>query len=110
MNIKLSLIMLSLIGAVVVLGCRGKNGDRGPLGPGSTITTYTGTISSTYETVSAPALVQDSMVDVRVSSETNKWIWTDYHTLDYSAKTVGFDTNLPGIIGGTYKVLVQNPS
>jgi hypothetical protein len=50
------------------------------------------------------------MVDVRVSSETNKWIWTDYHTLDYSAKTVGFDTNLPGIIGGTYKVLVQNPS
>ncbi len=84
------------------------------MGPGGTFTFYTGTVSANYETVSTPALTSDSIVDIRVSTETNKWLWMNADRFDYSAKTVSFFTLAIGgtvsTIGGEYRILVQDPS
>ncbi len=117
-KIKLSFLACGLIAALIFSACKGKEGSKGdtgstggtgPTGSGVSISTYTGTITSTYETVSAPALTINSMVDVRISSETNRWHWTDYDRLDYNTLTVGFYTTAPGMIGGTYMILIQSP-
>jgi hypothetical protein len=53
------------------------------------------------------------MVQVRVSSETDNWIDPTVDRIDPVGKTVSFFTltgYYPELMGGTYKVLVQNPS
>jgi len=109
-KVKWLFAALCLLIPLAITACNGKSGDRGPVGPGASFDTYTGDIDKTYMTVSAPVLTTNSMVDVRISSETNKWIWTDYDALNTGAKTVSFFATLPGEIGGTYLILVQNPS
>ncbi len=96
------------IALMSLMACKGKQGEKGPLGPGSSLTTYEGTYLSQPFTFSAPVLIEDSIVNVRVSSDTVNWDDSSF-TLNFNNKTI-VAYGAFSYSSGSYKALIQNPS
>jgi hypothetical protein len=111
-----------LILALLFTACRGKEGDRGPIGAGGTETTYTVTIPADTDTVNhlaefdinAPALTDNSSVTVYISSMSTNWQNYGFAmSLNLNSKTIHIVTNFSSTPneheGWSCKALVHNP-
>ena len=112
-DFKFFLFVLLTLGLVA---CKGKKGNTGLTGPGSTLTTYTGTVPSQTAifgtlrfTIDVAALTADSWLDVRVTTNSINWEEATVDSLDLNLKQILVDTTTD-YISGTYKVLLRNPS
>ena len=106
---KLKLLFL-IVGVVLSFGLFAcKKGDTGPTGPGSTITSYTGTFAADPTTASVPALTSNSFVEVRISTDSVNWKQAVIFNYDYTAKSITFGDWVT-LVGGDYRIVVQNPS
>ena len=117
-----SLVFSGLVISFLMFVCTGKDGERGPLGPGATMTTHAGAMpagvlntgSYVYEwDVDAPELGSSSVVQVYVSSNSLNWIDWGASDINLSSQSIHIYVSWFGsdyYSSGAYKVFVTNPS